>query len=89
VPDRPTVAQAALRTDPAVRAAFAAADARYRSYLAGEAELQTPAWRAALAAAGGPPAVLWLDQAGRLVHATAAPTADKILADLRTLKGGK
>jgi hypothetical protein len=88
VPDSPTVVQAALRTDPDIRAAFTAKNAYLRSYLASESEVSGPNWKTALASAGGPPAVLWIGEDGKLVKTTPAATEATILADLKALRGG-
>lgn len=89
VPDLPSVAESALRTDPEIRAAFAAAkDTFLRSYLASEQEIQGAGWKTALAAAGGAPAVLWVTEDGKVVRTTKAATEESILADLKALRGG-
>lgn len=88
LPDLPSVAEAALRTDPDIRAAFAAKDTIFRSYLASEQEIQAPGWKAALAAAGGPPAVLWQVESGRIVAHTKAADEAGILAGLKIVRGG-
>lgn len=88
LPDLPTYAEASLRTDPEIRGAFTAKNTTFRSYLAGEQEIQSSTWKSALAAAGGPPAVLWIAEGGKVVASTKAATEEKILADLKTLRGG-
>lgn len=88
LPDLPSVAEAALRTDPDIRSAFAARNATFRIYLASEQELAKGGWQAALSAAGGPPAVLWQTETGKIIANTKAATEEKILADLKTLRGG-
>lgn len=88
LPDLPSYAEASLRTDPDIRGAFTAKNATFRSYLAGEQEIQSSTWKTALAAAGGPPAVLWIAEGGKVVASTKAATEEKILADLKTLRGG-
>lgn len=88
VPDLPTQAEAALRTSPAIRAAFASKNAFYRSYLASESEIATPAWKAAIAAAGTLPAVVWITEDKRIAKVTPGATEASILADLKALKGG-
>lgn len=88
VPDLPSPAEAALRTDPDIRTAFAAKpDTFLRSYLASEQEVQGAGWKAALTSAGGAPAVLWIGEGGKLVKTTAQATEASILADLKSLRG--
>lgn len=88
LPDLPSVPEAALRTDPDIRAAFAAKNTTFRSYLASEQEIQSAGWKAALTTAGGAPAVLWMTDGGKVVKTTAGATEEKILADLKALRGG-
>jgi hypothetical protein len=88
LPDLPSVPEAALRTSLAIRSAFAAKNTTFRSYLASESEIQSAGWKAALTAAGGAPAVLWLTDGGKIVKTTAGATEAKILADLKALRGG-
>lgn len=88
LPAFPSVAEASLRTDPDIRAAFTAKNATFRNYLAIEQEMDKPGWKAALAAAGGPPAVLWQNESGKVVKSTTGATEAKILADLKALRGG-
>lgn len=88
LPAFPTVAEASLRTDPDIRAAFTAKNATFRNYLAIEQEMDKPGWKAALTAAGGPPVVLWQNESGKVVKSTAGATEAKILADLTALRGG-
>jgi hypothetical protein len=87
LPDLPSASEAALRTSPALRAAFASAPANYRSYLASEPELQVAGWKAALAAAGPPPVVLWIGDGGKIHRVTKAATEATVMADLKSLRG--
>jgi hypothetical protein len=88
LPDLPTPAQAALRTSADLRSAFSAKNTFFRAYLAGESEVATPGWQAAITAAGGAPVVLWMNETGKVVRTTPAPTVEKIKADLQSLRGG-
>jgi hypothetical protein len=87
LPDTPDLAQSAARTDPALRAAMAARDVTFRSYLASESEVNSPLWAAALAKAGGAPAVIWMTAEGRFLRATKAPDAPAVLAALKQIRG--
>jgi len=87
LPALPTAAEASLRTDPDIRKAFANTSTIYRSYLASESELEKPGYKQALDAAGGPPAVIWVTESGKVVGTTKAATEEKILADLKMLRG--
>jgi len=89
LPELPSAKESALRTSPTLRAAFTASNAHYRSYLASESEVQGAAWKAALAAAGGPPVVLWMGDAGKLLKTTKVADEAGVLADLKALRGGK
>lgn len=89
VPASPSFAQAALRTSAAIRAAFAATKDTYlSSYLDGEAEVASAKWRQAIVAAGPLPVVLWIDEAGKVIRATAPATEPAILGDLKAIRGG-
>jgi hypothetical protein len=88
VPDLPSQAEAALRTSPTIRATMVVKGAFFRSYLASESEIATPAWKAAIAAAGTLPAVVWITEDKHVVKVTPAATEPAILADLKALKGG-
>jgi len=89
LPEAMTPEQAALRTSPTLRAAFAAANATGRSYVETEAEVSGPTWKAAIAAAGGTPCVLWIGENGKLVKGSKLTNEAGIIADLKTLRGVK
>lgn len=89
VPDSPSPEQSALRTDPDIRKAFAAAKDTWLSFnLASESEVSGINWKTALANAGGPPAVLWMTDGGKILKSTPKATEASILADLKALRGG-
>ncbi len=90
LPAAHTGQQAAIRTDPAVRAGFASNNAFFSSYLESESEVvNTPYWRESIAAAGGAPCILWFDSAGKLVGSSKDVSAAGIVGQLRALRGAK
>jgi hypothetical protein len=89
LPTAPTAAQAALRTDPSLRAALKALDTSWFTYQQDEEDVDSLGL-APLARTLGVPCVIVQSADGKVVAELKAPlSADSVAATIRQLRGGK
>jgi hypothetical protein len=89
IPGFPSVGEASLRTNRNVRQAFADNKIFFSSYLNTEPETELPDRKGAIAAVGGPPCILWIDETGKIIRATKVMNESTIIADARAIRGAK
>lgn len=83
-----TPAEAAIRTDPAVRAGLATLDAAWHTYQSTEEDLDRLHLRTYIAKVGYPALVIQ-DATGKVVAARRVISADEVLDAVRAVRGGK
>lgn len=87
LPTEPSISQAALQTDPAIRSAVAAAQATFASYRIGASEISDPRWKDVFAKYPPPAAFFQKPDGSFVVGGIIDPTPEAIINRLKSIRG--